>query len=304
MKTELKKAFIMFLMVAAFSSLALAEVAATVDVDYTNFEAWVGAENAIDDGERAIGWRFFVDQEITITHLGIFDNGEDGLATTHTVGLWRVNAYPPGGIELLRQADIGPGVTTVANHVYVDIEDITLSPEQDPDPNPDYRERYLVGIWSPLDNSDALLIKPREAATVDAEVDGFITIQDYTYRNYQGVNPLPYYYPAPWGETNDWEFHFGVNFKFTTNVTPNIMALIDIVEEMNLQQGIDNSLDAKLDSALNALDDVNENNDVAAINSLQAFINAVEAQRDNKLTDAQADGLVEEAQKIINLLIP
>jgi hypothetical protein len=78
--------------------------------------------------------------------------------------------------------------------------------------------------------------------------------------------------------------------------------LIDTVDEFNLQQGIDNSLDAKLDAALQALDDVNDNNDVAAINSLQAFINAVEAQRGNKLTDAQADELVEKAQAVINSL--
>ena len=48
---------------------------------------------------------------------------------------------------------------------------------------------------------------------------------------------------------------------------------IDVVL-LNLHVGIENSLDAKLDAALNALDDLNENNDVAGCNSLQAFINA------------------------------
>jgi len=81
-----------------------------------------------------------------------------------------------------------------------------------------------------------------------------------------------------------------------------IQDLIDKVASFNLHQGIDNSLDAKLDAALNALDDVNANNDVAAINTLQAFINAVEAQRDNKITDAQATELIADAQAIIDLL--
>jgi hypothetical protein len=81
-----------------------------------------------------------------------------------------------------------------------------------------------------------------------------------------------------------------------------ILDLIDKVAEMNLQQGIDNSLDAKLDAALNALDDINQNNDVAAINSLNAFINAVEAQRDQKITSAQADELIADATDIITLL--
>ncbi len=78
--------------------------------------------------------------------------------------------------------------------------------------------------------------------------------------------------------------------------------LVTVVESFNLQQGIDNSLDAKLDAALGALDDLNQNNDVAAINSLQSFINAVEAQRGKSLTDIQADELVNAAQAIIDSL--
>jgi parallel beta-helix repeat protein len=81
-----------------------------------------------------------------------------------------------------------------------------------------------------------------------------------------------------------------------------ILNLIDTVEAMNLQQGIDNSLDAKLDAAANALDDVNQNNDVAAINSLNAFKNAVETQRGDKITNEQADTLIGKANYIIALL--
>ena len=58
-------------------------------------------------------------------------------------------------------------------------------------------------------------------------------------------------------------------------------------------------LDAKLETVLQALQDVNENNDVAAINSLNAFINAVEAQRGNAIADADAELLVFIAQQII-----
>jgi hypothetical protein len=75
------------------------------------------------------------------------------------------------------------------------------------------------------------------------------------------------------------------------------------VYDLNLQNGIENSLDAKLDAALNALDDVNENNDVAAINSLEAFINAVQAQSGNKIPADDANLLIAEAQLIINLLL-
>jgi hypothetical protein len=99
----------------------------------------------------------------------------------------------------------------------------------------------------------------------------------------------------------------GINFTITLtsdSVDP-VAAIEDLalaVVEMNLQNGIENSLDSKLDAALNALGDANENDDVAVCNSLAAFINAVEAQRGNKLTNAQADQLIASAQEIQALL--
>jgi hypothetical protein len=47
---------------------------------------------------------------------------------------------------------------------------------------------------------------------------------------------------------------------------------------------------------------LNSNNDVAALNSLQAFINAVEAQRGQAITETQADELIAAAEEIISLL--
>jgi hypothetical protein len=78
--------------------------------------------------------------------------------------------------------------------------------------------------------------------------------------------------------------------------------LIDLVTSYNLQQGIDNSLDAKLASASDALEDVNANNDAAAVNKLEAFIGEVEAQRGKRITDEQADALGADAQAIIAAL--
>ena len=78
--------------------------------------------------------------------------------------------------------------------------------------------------------------------------------------------------------------------------------LITYIVPLNLQAGIENSLDAKLGSALTALEDLNSNNDVAAVNSLEAFINQVEGQRGTKLTDEQADSLISFALSIIDSL--
>jgi parallel beta-helix repeat protein len=87
-------------------------------------------------------------------------------------------------------------------------------------------------------------------------------------------------------------------------ITPQVRIeqLIAEVESLNLQQGISNSLDSKLDAVEKALDDVNENNDGAAVNALEAFINAVNAQRGGKISEEDANVLIEMAQHIIDLL--
>jgi len=79
-------------------------------------------------------------------------------------------------------------------------------------------------------------------------------------------------------------------------------SLISDVMNLNITQGIANSIDSKINTALQALDDINQNNDAAAINALQAFINAVQAQRGNHISEADADVLIADAQAIIDLL--
>lgn len=81
-----------------------------------------------------------------------------------------------------------------------------------------------------------------------------------------------------------------------------ILALIEQVKGLNLKYGIQNGLDTKLDAALRALDGVNEHNIVAAVNALEAFISAVEAQSGKTIPTAAADELIAAATVIINQL--
>lgn len=81
-----------------------------------------------------------------------------------------------------------------------------------------------------------------------------------------------------------------------------IRKLIRDVENMNLQQGIDNSLDAKLTAVLDALEALNADKRNDAINKLYAFLNEVEVQREKKLTNEQACYLIAAAQEIISLI--
>ena len=78
--------------------------------------------------------------------------------------------------------------------------------------------------------------------------------------------------------------------------------LAEAVDDLGLAQGVENSLNAKLDAAYKKLTDGNDRNDVAAINELGAFINAVEAQRGKKIEEDDADDLIAAAEAIIAVL--
>lgn len=78
--------------------------------------------------------------------------------------------------------------------------------------------------------------------------------------------------------------------------------LMSRVASINIQAGISNALDSKLQNVLDALDRAQQSDTPAAVQLLSAFINSVEAQRGKALTDTQADQLVSDAQAIINAL--
>jgi hypothetical protein len=81
-----------------------------------------------------------------------------------------------------------------------------------------------------------------------------------------------------------------------------INRLISLVTSYNLHQGISNSLDSKLTNANKCLEEAQVGNRMTAVNMLQAFINECEAQRDNKITSAQADELIALANAIMGSL--
>lgn len=82
-----------------------------------------------------------------------------------------------------------------------------------------------------------------------------------------------------------------------------IDSLAALVSSFNFQQGISNSLDEKLQNAKDALNAANAGQRQDALNKLQAFINAVDAQRGRELTSAQADQLLALAIRIVNAMV-
>jgi hypothetical protein len=78
--------------------------------------------------------------------------------------------------------------------------------------------------------------------------------------------------------------------------------LFESIILLNTKHGILNSFDAKYSSALKALDDLYEYNGVAATNTLNALINAVEAQSGKTIKETEAHELISKVQAIIDLL--
>ena len=76
-----------------------------------------------------------------------------------------------------------------------------------------------------------------------------------------------------------------------------IETLIISIGGLDLPKGIEKSLTSKLDNALDSLERGRAN---AAKNQLEAFIHEVEALRGKKLTDDEADALIEAVQCIID----
>jgi len=92
------------------------------------------------------------------------------------------------------------------------------------------------------------------------------------------------------------------NIKVSTLLLSPLEALeelVQTVESWSLPKGTENSLTSKLEDALHLLNIGNEN---GATHKLMDFINQVDALRDKKLTNEQADQLASEAQRIINLI--
>jgi hypothetical protein len=87
---------------------------------------------------------------------------------------------------------------------------------------------------------------------------------------------------------------------------PDAMELLNmlagkVVEFVELE-GIEESLLAKLETAMRKLEGESVNNDVAATNCLDAFVNAVKAHSGKKISQEHADELIVNAQEIRSIL--
>jgi len=89
------------------------------------------------------------------------------------------------------------------------------------------------------------------------------------------------------------------SFSVTVNgASAQMSNLIALVQSFNLNQGITNSLNSKVQSALGALNAANAGYRASACNQLTAFINSAQAQSGKQLTVPQANQLIAKANQI------
>jgi Tol biopolymer transport system component len=106
-----------------------------------------------------------------------------------------------------------------------------------------------------------------------------------------GLNRIVYTAPGPFGDYDVYAF----NFQLPDSITDQLNDLTEIVQSLDLHDGIEASLRSKLQDALAA---INNSATGTACDSLTAFINASQAQSGKKLTAAQVQQLVEAAAEI------
>jgi hypothetical protein len=100
----------------------------------------------------------------------------------------------------------------------------------------------------------------------------------------------------------------GVGDSLADEVVITVVGAADAIGElkqdiaaMNLANGVANELTAKLDAAMKKLADGKGKNDEAAVNFLEAFVNAVNAQRGKKISEENAASLISRVQQIIEV---
>jgi hypothetical protein len=135
-----------------------AEVGATPAITFSEATGTSG-----NNQDQSVGWQFDVLSPLPVTALGWFDEGANGLAVAHTVGVWA-----PGG-ALLTSVVVPAGVAAPLDGQYrmADVPDIILA----------VGNGYIVGGENFFNNTERL------AFNVTQVVDPRIRYIDATFSN-------------------------------------------------------------------------------------------------------------------------
>jgi formylglycine-generating enzyme len=162
-------------------------------------------------GNGMIGWTFSVEKSITVTKVGIYDDGQDGLSRAFQVGLWRFDATsnPP---QLLGTPSSG---TTIPAG--------TVAP--------------LNGVWRTVNLATPLVLVPGgyELAVLDtATTSDAIRYYQTEYSDPSlGLTTSAFFYADISGQTS---FHFvdGYHFYLAPGLELGPMLFVDVPEPSTL----------------------------------------------------------------------
>lgn len=108
----MKKTAVLLILLGAVLNPAHATVVVTPD-----------AETPLTTGGAVYGWQFNVTTALTVDKLGFYDEGQDGLADSHEIGIWNSAG------DLLVSAGISAGTSAPLDGIFriVDVADVFLS---------------------------------------------------------------------------------------------------------------------------------------------------------------------------------
>jgi hypothetical protein len=238
----------------------------------------------------SLGWEFTPKTDIVVTDLGYYAVGAT-LTFDHTVTIYDKATGDPkvSGVILGDLTGTPTPIDPTTRYAFVDVSNQSVQLNAG--------TTYVIASHWLSTNTNWF----------DADVQstsGYVYADSYITLGALGLSTSSTTPCMPSTANSGYTF-LGANFKFEVAPSDPAVMIENLVVQVagfNLQQGIDNSLDAKLAAALDALQDVNTNNDASAVNKLEAFISEVEAQREKKITNEQADELIAQAQAIIALL--
>ena len=174
--------------------LALPSQAQTMALDFTG-----GGAN-FASGNNTLGWEFALSSSVTVTDLGIYDEGDDGLVESHKIALWTT------GGTLLTSTTIGSGlsgtdVTSASgfgSFRFITIPDLVLGPGS-----------YVLGAHYFLANGGDFV---RTDASATSMASGFSFTQGHFNNGGSG-----FVFPGGAFPSNG---HFGPNLRFSSAVVP------------------------------------------------------------------------------------
>jgi hypothetical protein len=164
---------------------------------------WVGGFSV----RETIGWQFHVNTDITVTQLGVWDQGGNGLTYANDIGLWDNSS------QLLKSANIPAGtVATLINDFrYVPISPITLTPGKS----------YTIGVYCSFSQINPLIAQYPQPFTTSSGVTWEGLVNSYNKHGDTSGLSCPDSGPLP-----PFSGAFGPNFTYYAAPEPSLLIMM------------------------------------------------------------------------------